>query len=333
MTETGLGAFSSLIGTAAAVAMTTDSSSTTTGTATATTKNCNTSTTSATTASSSVAAQQFCVRWNSHLGSLGAAFPQLLAGQRFVDVTLACEGHQVHCHRLVLAACSTYFESLLGENPCRHPIIILPRDIRLWAIQALVDFMYKGEVNVSQAGLPDLLRCAEQLQIRGLCGSEAALNLNQITNTGSTSATTSAGTATTTSAAITSSSSATMQSVTTTAAASSTAVAAPAGSINNYNSSYNSMNKNNNINNNGRNHGDVPPLLTNILRTELTLAAATKLSTITQITPNKDAAAQQQSINDECADGAEEEMSSANGSCSTELNIKSEEIGMSFLIN
>lgn len=95
-------------------------------------------------------------------------------------MTLACEGHQVHCHRLVLAACSTYFENLLGENPCKHPIIILPRDIKLWAIQALVDFMYKGEVNVSQAGLPDLMKCAEVLKIRGLCGSDAALNLNQV---------------------------------------------------------------------------------------------------------------------------------------------------------
>ncbi|XP_058467396.1 protein tramtrack, alpha isoform-like isoform X2 [Malaya genurostris] len=142
---------------------------------------------------SSGQSQQFCVRWNSHLGSIGAAFPQLLAGQRFVDVTLACEGHQVHCHRLVLAACSTFFENLLGENPCKHPIIILPREIKLWAIQALVDFMYKGEVNVSQAGLPDLMKCAEILKIRGLCGSDAALNLNHInsparnTATGSTS--------------------------------------------------------------------------------------------------------------------------------------------------
>ncbi|XP_055910238.1 longitudinals lacking protein, isoforms H/M/V isoform X1 [Eupeodes corollae] len=124
--------------------------------------------------------QEFCVRWNSHLGSLGAAFPQLLAGQRFVDVTLACEGHQLHCHRLVLAACSSYFESILAENPCKHPVIILPRDIKLWEIQALVDFMYKGEVNVTQAGLPNLLKCAESLRIRGLYGSDAALNLNQL---------------------------------------------------------------------------------------------------------------------------------------------------------
>ncbi|XP_030381492.1 protein tramtrack, beta isoform [Scaptodrosophila lebanonensis] len=126
------------------------------------------------------ATQEFCVRWNSHLGSIGAAFPQLLAGQRFVDVTLACEGHQVHCHRLVLAACSTYFEAILAENPCKHPVIILPSDIKLWEIQALVDFMYKGEVNVTQAGLGQLLRCAEQLRIRGLYGSEAAVNYKQL---------------------------------------------------------------------------------------------------------------------------------------------------------
>ncbi|KAH8397919.1 hypothetical protein KR222_006429, partial [Zaprionus bogoriensis] len=127
----------------------------------------------------SAATQEFCVRWNSHLGSIGAAFPQLLAGQRFVDVTLACEGHQVHCHRLVLAACSTYFEAILAENPCKHPVIILPSEIKLWEIQALVDFMYKGEVNVTQAGLGQLLRCAEQLRIRGLYGSEAAINYKQ----------------------------------------------------------------------------------------------------------------------------------------------------------
>ncbi|KAH8315367.1 hypothetical protein KR067_003567, partial [Drosophila pandora] len=120
--------------------------------------------------------QEFCVRWNSHLGSIGAAFPQLLAVQRFVDVTLVCQGHQLRCHRLVLAACSSYFEAILAENPCKHPVIILPREVKLWEIQALVDFMYKGEVNVTQAGLGQLLHCAEHLRIRGLYGSEVPLS-------------------------------------------------------------------------------------------------------------------------------------------------------------
>lgn len=49
-------------------------------------------------------------------------------------------------------------------------------------MQALIDFMYKGEVLVTQQGLTDLLICAESLQIRGLVGSEAAINVNM--NTG-----------------------------------------------------------------------------------------------------------------------------------------------------
>ncbi|KAJ8975651.1 hypothetical protein NQ317_012989 [Molorchus minor] len=119
--------------------------------------------------------QQFCVRWNSYQSNLQNAFPKLLTSEHFVDVTLACENEMLKCHKVVLSACSTYFEKLLLDNPCQHPIIFM-KDMRFSEMQSLVDFMYKGEVNVTQDDLPSLLKSAEALQIRGLCGSDQLLN-------------------------------------------------------------------------------------------------------------------------------------------------------------
>ncbi|XP_052739071.1 protein bric-a-brac 2 isoform X3 [Bicyclus anynana] len=116
--------------------------------------------------------QQFCVRWNSYHTNLQAVFPRLLLTEQFADVTLACESRQLRCHKLVLSACSAYLERLLLQNPCKHPIVLM-RDMRFSEMQALVDFMYKGEVNVTQEELPSLLKSAEALQIRGLCSGEA----------------------------------------------------------------------------------------------------------------------------------------------------------------
>ncbi|XP_061381506.1 protein bric-a-brac 2-like isoform X3 [Danaus plexippus] len=115
--------------------------------------------------------QQFCVRWNSYHTNLQAVFPRLLLTEQFADVTLACESKQLRCHKLVLSACSAYLERLLLQNPCKHPIVLM-RDMRFSEMQALVDFMYKGEVNVTQEELPSLLKSAEALQIRGLCSGE-----------------------------------------------------------------------------------------------------------------------------------------------------------------
>lgn len=111
--------------------------------------------------------QQFCLRWNNYQTNLTNVFDQLLQSESFVDVTLACDGHSVKAHKMVLSACSPYFQSLFFENPCQHPIVIM-RDIKWPELKAAVDFMYKGEINVSQEQIGPLLKVAESLKIRGL---------------------------------------------------------------------------------------------------------------------------------------------------------------------
>ncbi|XP_073977446.1 uncharacterized protein isoform X2 [Rhodnius prolixus] len=112
---------------------------------------------------------EVCLRWNSYYSNMQATFPTLLNNEQFVDVTLACEGRSIKCHKVMLSACSSYFEELLSQNPCQHPIVFM-RDLKFWEVQALVEFMYSGEVNVAQEKLPSLLAAAEALQIKGLTG-------------------------------------------------------------------------------------------------------------------------------------------------------------------
>jgi len=42
-------------------------------------------------------------------------------------------------------------------NPCQHPIVIL-KDVKYSDLKTMVDFMYYGEVNVSQEQLPAILK-------------------------------------------------------------------------------------------------------------------------------------------------------------------------------
>lgn len=111
--------------------------------------------------------QQFCLRWNNYQSNLTNVFDQLLHNESFVDVTLACDGNSIKAHKMVLSACSPYFQALFLDNPCQHPIVIM-RDVKWPELTAIVEFMYKGEINVRQEQIAPLLRVAEMLKIRGL---------------------------------------------------------------------------------------------------------------------------------------------------------------------
>ncbi|XP_015610105.1 longitudinals lacking protein, isoforms H/M/V isoform X1 [Cephus cinctus] len=117
--------------------------------------------------------QQFCLRWNNHQPNFISVFSSLLNNETLVDVTLAAEGRHLQAHKVVLSACSTYFQSLFTVNPCQHPIVIL-KDVKFSDLKIMVDFMYYGEVNVSQDQLPSIIKTAESLKIKGLAEMHTA---------------------------------------------------------------------------------------------------------------------------------------------------------------
>ncbi|XP_064549050.1 longitudinals lacking protein, isoforms H/M/V isoform X18 [Drosophila montana] len=111
--------------------------------------------------------QQFCLRWNNHQSTLISVFDTLLENETLVDCTLAAEGKFLKAHKVVLSACSPYFATLLQEQYDKHPIFIL-KDVKYQELRAMMDYMYRGEVNISQDQLTALLKAAESLQIKGL---------------------------------------------------------------------------------------------------------------------------------------------------------------------
>ncbi|KAF6202951.1 hypothetical protein GE061_003358 [Apolygus lucorum] len=72
---------------------------------------------------------------------------------------------------MIVSACSPYFKEILLEHSDTHPIIIL-NNLQFSELAAIVEFMYRGEVNVSQDQLPSFLKAANTLQIKGLTNDD-----------------------------------------------------------------------------------------------------------------------------------------------------------------
>ncbi|XP_043227301.1 broad-complex core protein isoforms 1/2/3/4/5-like isoform X4 [Amphibalanus amphitrite] len=117
------------------------------------------------------ALQKFCLKWNNFQNSVTSVFENLRQDEELVDITLCCEGQKIKAHRMMLSACSPYFRDLLKENPCQHPVFFL-KDTSYPDLAAVVEFVYKGEVNVLQSQLGSFLKTAEMLQVKGLSGDD-----------------------------------------------------------------------------------------------------------------------------------------------------------------
>lgn len=59
---------------------------------------------------------------------------------------------------------------MLSQHQEKHPILIL-KDIKFQELKSMLDYMYRGEVNISQEELGTFLKAAESLQIKGLTES------------------------------------------------------------------------------------------------------------------------------------------------------------------
>jgi len=112
-------------------------------------------------------AEKFCLRWNDFESNISIAFREIREEKDFFDCTLSCGSRQIQAHKLILSACSPFFRSILKKNPHQHPLLYL-KGVEFTDLQAVLNFMYHGEVNVAQEELNSFLAVAEDLKVKGL---------------------------------------------------------------------------------------------------------------------------------------------------------------------
>jgi len=114
-----------------------------------------------------MSSEKFCLRWNDFESNISVAFREIREEKDFFDVTLSVGDRQLQAHKLILSACSPFFRSVLRKNPHQNPLLYL-KGVEFSDLQAVLNFMYHGEVNVAQEDLNSFLAVAEDLKVKGL---------------------------------------------------------------------------------------------------------------------------------------------------------------------
>ena len=124
---------------------------------------------------------KLCLQWNDFQKNITSAFGELKSDKDFTDVTLVSEdGQQIEAHKLVLISSSPFFLNLFKMNKHQHPLLYM-RGMKYEDLQSMMDFLYHGEANVNQESLESFLVLAEELELKGLKGTQTPENLERTT--------------------------------------------------------------------------------------------------------------------------------------------------------
>ncbi|XP_040564261.1 uncharacterized protein [Lepeophtheirus salmonis] len=112
-----------------------------------------------------------CIRWNEYESNFKQGLSELLQNGELFDVTLISGSRVIKAHKVILSACSPVFRSIIQSIPSYpHPVIYL-KDINFDYLELILSFLYYGEMRVASEVVNDLIKVAEEFQIKGLSNS------------------------------------------------------------------------------------------------------------------------------------------------------------------
>ena len=117
--------------------------------------------------------EKFALKWNDYQSNLNKTLSQLRTDTDLADVTLISDDKvKFLAHKVLLSSCSNMFKFILKENNNTNPFLYLG-GINSVNLDAILDYIYHGVVNIYQEQLDSFLECAHKLEIGGLIGQES----------------------------------------------------------------------------------------------------------------------------------------------------------------
>jgi len=117
------------------------------------------------------------LRWDDFAANLSSALHNLRGDENFTDLTLVCADQQVEAHKVVLASSSKFFWRVLKKIKHSHPLIYL-KGVKFKDLEAVLSFMYLGQINLAHEDLDSFLALAEELEVNGLTPGEKVSKAN-----------------------------------------------------------------------------------------------------------------------------------------------------------
>ena len=115
--------------------------------------------------------EKFHINWNDFQAKVSSSFQTIRDEGQFSDVTLVSDDQvSFSLHKLVLSTSSNLFKTLLVNNPHPNPLLYM-HGVNSFMMKHIIDFMYKGQVDIVQDQLDQFLIEAQKFQLDGLLPS------------------------------------------------------------------------------------------------------------------------------------------------------------------
>ena len=106
--------------------------------------------------------EKFNLKWQTHTDHVREMLCSMMISEELTDVTIVSEDKiQFKAHRVVLSACSPFFQDIIKGNLLANSFIYL-RGIQSIEIEAILQFIYQGETTLNQDRMNEFLNVAKK---------------------------------------------------------------------------------------------------------------------------------------------------------------------------